>query len=48
MAYLLNGSKEAAGKQVAQMFERDSAKGEALLHELCDHLLDPQKPFINK
>ena len=48
MAYLLNGSKEAAGQQVAQMFESDPAKGQVLLHELCDHLLDPQKPFLNK
>ena len=46
MAYLLHGSKEAAGKQVVRMFESDPVKGEALLHELCDHLFDPNKPYM--
>ena len=48
MAYLLNGSKENACQQVVRMFESGPEKGEALLHELCDHLLDPQKPFLQR
>ena len=48
MAYLLHGSKEAAGKQVGKMFENDPMKGETLLHQLCDHLFDQEKSFITR
>lgn len=48
MAYLLHGSKEAAGNQVGRMFENDPVKGEILLQEICDHLFDVNKPFLTR
>uniref|UniRef100_F6RPY5 E3 ubiquitin-protein ligase n=1 Tax=Ciona intestinalis TaxID=7719 RepID=F6RPY5_CIOIN len=43
MAYLLNGSKQVASSKLVNVFERDHQKGEELVHELCDQLLDPSK-----